>query len=139
MELLDVGEHNVGCFKVGLVGRLAPDFSWFRIGWAIQDAALDVEHIRAGRIEVVVKLLGDLDARGHDKGAGGVEGEGCERDAAGLSTANREDDSDLALLLIRVPSETGERGICLLLRRAETLVANDGRLASLEGVILHWL
>ena len=63
---MDVGQHNVSFLEVGPVGGRAPDFGGLGIGWTVQDAALDVKHILAGRVEVIVKLLGNLDAWGHD-------------------------------------------------------------------------
>jgi len=93
------------------------------VGLTVEDGALDVEHVRARRIEVVVKLLCNLDPRCHYKGSGGVEGKGRKRDAPGLSAANRKDDSDLALFLLGIAGELGKLRICLPLGRANTRIA----------------
>ena len=65
LEALNVAVLN-GPKQVGPVSGRAPDFGGLGIGLTAQDAALDVEHIWAGRVEVIVKLLGNLDVGGHD-------------------------------------------------------------------------
>ena len=125
LELLDVGKHNIGFLKVGKIGRYASDFGGLGIRLALQDAALVVEHIPMGRIEVVVKLLGDFHARGYNEGAHGAEGEGSYRDAARFAAAYGQDNSDLAFRAIRIPGQSGKRGVCLPLRRAKKVVIGD--------------
>jgi len=132
LELLDVGQHNVGFLKVGPVSHLAPDFGGLGIGLAVQDAAFDVEHVRARRIEVIKKLFGDLHAGSYDKGAGDAKSEGRNCDAAGFAAADREDNSDFALRLVRVPSELDKFGICFPLRYAESRVVGNCRDAGLK-------
>jgi hypothetical protein len=99
--------------------------------------ALDVEHAREGWIEVVVKLFGNAKAWCDNERASCLESEWSESNASGLAATDREDDSDLTILGVRIGGELGQLRICFPLGYTEAVVIDDLGLAGLKGIVLH--
>jgi hypothetical protein len=75
LKLVDVGNHNIGCLKVRLVRCRPANFDGFRIRLAVQHITFDIEHIRAGRIKIFLKLFCNRHTWRDDKRPGGLKGE----------------------------------------------------------------
>jgi hypothetical protein len=96
---VNIGDDDISLLKIGAVRGGTTNFDRFRIRLAIEHAAFDVEHLRPGRIEVVVKLLGDRQAWRNNERAVGLECKRRQGDAVGLPAPDRQNDSDLTILL----------------------------------------
>jgi hypothetical protein len=73
---VDIFDYDVGLLKVGSVCRGSTDFDGFGKRLALQDAALDVEHICESGIEIILKLFGYEKAWRDNKRAASLEGNG---------------------------------------------------------------
>jgi hypothetical protein len=80
--------YDVGLLKVGSVCRGSTDFDGFGIRLALQDAALDVEHICESGIEIILKLFGYEKAWRDNKRAASLEGKRGESNAARLAATD---------------------------------------------------